>query len=187
MENFQVTTESTASQVLASDMQELSLIMNDAITPLTQMTPVELSKNTDVREKAQEAVDLASNILAHVNQMLSNADALAKITKPVHFQNNAFKPSIQAYRDGVAVIGENGAVTADAILNCDFLFIGNVDAAYDSAHVTVCKDVHIVLASDELHAPSHLVFWSGGTYHLYHGHSLSMCNNLSRTTTLNLI
>lgn len=184
MEETQVTTDLTASQVLARDVQELSQIMGDALAPLTQMTPVELSQNVAACERAQEAVACMKIVLEHVNSMLEKAGALNNIKKTVHFQRNSVRARIQAFKNGVADIDENGCVTAEAILNCDYLYVGDVDATYDSSRVTVCNDVHIVLASDNLKMPSRLVFWSGGTYHLYYGNSLSMCNHLSRTTTL---
>lgn len=186
MENTQVIQEQTASQVLASDLSQLSEIMENSFAPLTKMSPVELSKNIVVRERAQETAALALNIIQHVNAMLARAEALNKITKTVYFQTNGIHPRIQAFKDGSAVIGADGSVTADAILDCDFLFIADHDATFDPNNVIECTGVHIVVSSDELNVPSRLGFWTGGTYRLYWGASLSMCYNLSRTTTLTL-
>jgi hypothetical protein len=185
MDNTQLSNEH-ASEVLASDIEELSQIAVVALTPFAEMTPVQLSQNLAVREKAKKVVTLAGKIIDHVNAMLEHAEALNNITKTVHFHTNCRNPRIHAFKDGVAAIGDDGSVTADAILNSDFLYVADLHASYDPRQVTVCENVHIVLSSDELKRPSRLTFWSGGTYYLYYGNSLSLCNYLNRTTTLNL-
>jgi hypothetical protein len=176
----------TAIELLDNDCAQLTQIMSNAFSPLTQMTPLQLSQNQSARENAAAAIQTVNNLLAHLQAMIQDAENINNIKKTVHFQKNAVNPQIQPYKDGVAIVNEDGRVLCSDIVDCDFIFIADHDAVYDERKVTVCQDVHIIVSSEESTRATRLRFWSGGNYVLYHGTSLSQCIYLDRTTTLTL-
>lgn len=173
-------------QLLTNDCQQLTETMQATLAPLANMNTFQLSQNHTLREDAVATVATMNRLLNAVQDMIDEADAIKNIRKTVHFQKKGGKPRIQPYKDGVAIVSDDGHVSYADILHCDFLFIADHAAVYDPLNVTVCDDVHIVLTEEVLSRPLKLRFHSGGNYYIYYDWSFTCCYNLYQTGVLTL-